>query len=122
MASILIEEAKTIADSNRLIPPFSVTATDPADVYPLHDIISDVEWKALDISVFEGVELADAEKALPFRHSSWINQHVKVLIGDTGKGRKKNLCVGHMSSFFYRFLMPCGQKNHSIYLYDARVP
>ncbi|KAJ6630081.1 Rpa49 subunit specific to nuclear RNA polymerase I [Mycena sp. CBHHK59/15] len=33
------EEAKEVADSNRPVPPFSATATDPADVYPLHGII-----------------------------------------------------------------------------------
>lgn len=36
---LALDEAKANTDSNRLIPPFDASASDPADIYPLHDII-----------------------------------------------------------------------------------
>ncbi|KAJ7456919.1 Rpa49 subunit specific to nuclear RNA polymerase I [Mycena latifolia] len=61
------EEAKEVADTNRPVPPFSATATDPAEVYPLHGIIPEPEWKALPSSA----------EALPFQYSQWVNARVE---------------------------------------------
>ncbi|KAF9078296.1 Rpa49 subunit specific to nuclear RNA polymerase I [Rhodocollybia butyracea] len=86
------EEAKELADSARLIPPFSLTATDPADVYPLNDIIPDAEFKALNITAVEH-NLQDVGM-LPWKHSKWVNNHLKHLSGkeeEKSKTRKRKL-------------------------------
>jgi len=92
-----LDEAKEAADSNRLIPPFDASATDPADVYPLHSIIPEKEWKALSTSPFEQAGSDNDRKALLFfRWSGWLNSHVtgkREAQGKTSKARKETLCV-----------------------------
>ncbi|KAG6879646.1 hypothetical protein C0992_000281, partial [Termitomyces sp. T32_za158] len=88
------EEAKEEADKNRLIPPFDAAAVDPEDCYPLHNIISEVEWKVLSISAFDQATGPGERKALlPFKWSNWINGHVSMTYADINspKKRKKNL-------------------------------
>ncbi|KAJ7701546.1 RNA polymerase I associated factor, A49-like protein [Mycena rosella] len=86
------EKAKEVADSNRPIPPFSATATDPADVYPLHGIIPEPEWKALPVSAFfEAGGAHERKDALPFRHSQWVNARVESTMEQSDKGKKRNL-------------------------------
>ena len=81
-----------MADKNRLIPPFSESATDPADIYPLNDIIPEAELKALSISRFEATESQKERIAmLPYRKSTWVNDHLSTLAEATGKKRKNNL-------------------------------
>lgn len=91
MDSVHPEETKEAADNNRLIPPFSTEATDPADVYPLHSIIPEAEWKALSITPFDAAADMKQKKAmLPYQRSNWVNEHLKTLDTSTSKN-KKNL-------------------------------
>ncbi|KAG6868782.1 hypothetical protein C0993_010709 [Termitomyces sp. T159_Od127] len=90
------EEAKEEADKNRLIPPFDAIAVDPEDSYPLHNIIPEVEWKALSISAFDQATGPNERKALlPFKWSNWINGHVNMTYADneSPKKRKRNLRI-----------------------------
>lgn len=91
-----LEEAKDAADQNRLIPPFNATTTDPSDVYPLHDIISESEWKALSVTAFDDAN-DDKERIalLPFRYSKWLTSHLNNISQETGKSKKK-----HMFEYF----------------------
>lgn len=90
----LIEESKEVADKNRLIPLFSPTATDPAEVYPLHNIIPEAEWKALSISPFDAAEThQDRVALLAHRRSDWISGHLRSLSDPQSKAQKKNLYV-----------------------------
>ncbi len=94
-----------MANSTRLVPPFSDTATDPADVYPLHNIIPEVEWKALGPSISPVIALGTGSRAkerqaiFPFKHSSWVNAHIGRIVQTEGRGGlegkhgKKNLYV-----------------------------
>lgn len=89
---VLLDEAKTAADNNRLIPPFSSDATDPAEIYSLHDIIPEVEWKGLSVSAIEQAG-NDRERIamLPMKWSDWTNYHLNGTRDETKKERKKNL-------------------------------
>jgi len=95
LSFIPIDEAREAADSNRLVPPFDASATDPADVYPLRGIIPEVEWKALSISTFEQASSDKERQALFFvKWSKWINEHVtgkREQSDETSKARKKTL-------------------------------
>ncbi|KAJ7854941.1 Rpa49 subunit specific to nuclear RNA polymerase I [Mycena olivaceomarginata] len=83
------EEAKELADTNRQVPPFSLTATDPADIYPLHGIIPEPEWKALPVSAFyEAGSPWERKQVLPFRGSDWINARVEAVMAETTGGDK----------------------------------
>jgi DNA-directed RNA polymerase I subunit RPA49 len=88
------EESKETTDKNRLIPLFDTTATEPGDIYPLHDIIPEAEWKALSVSALDAVQ-TDRERIamFPFRKSTWVNDHLKALDGASGKSKKKNLKI-----------------------------
>ncbi|KAG6866334.1 hypothetical protein C0991_005801 [Blastosporella zonata] len=90
------EEAREEADKNRLIPTFDASAVDPEDSYPLHNIIPEVEWKALSISAFDQAAGEKERKALlPFGYSNWVNGHVNTTHADidSPKRRKKNLKI-----------------------------
>lgn len=81
-----------MADKNRLIPPFSESATDPADIYPLYDIIPEAEFKALSVSRFDTTQSQEERIAmLPYRKSTWVNNHLSSLAEATGKNKKKQL-------------------------------
>ncbi|KAJ8519274.1 hypothetical protein ONZ45_g3773 [Pleurotus djamor] len=89
------EDAQDLANTNRPIPPFSAEATDPADIYQLHDIIPEVEWKALNTSIAPLIALGnegrfkDRQAVFPYKHSSWINGHVaKVFAAEDKAGPK----------------------------------
>ncbi|KAF8889068.1 RNA polymerase I associated factor, A49-like protein [Infundibulicybe gibba] len=92
------EEAKFVADSNRLIPQFDATATDPADVYPLHNIIPEAEWKMISVVAFDDAQ-NDKERIalLAMRGSKWLNDHIKMLNATTqdttAKSRKKTMKI-----------------------------
>ncbi|KAF5376047.1 hypothetical protein D9615_007665 [Tricholomella constricta] len=90
------EEAKEEVDKNRLIPPFDATAVEPEDIYPLHGIIPEVEWKALSVSAFDQVAHNREKMALlPFRWSQWLFKHIstKQAESDSPKRRKKILKI-----------------------------
>jgi len=90
--SIGAEELQETADDNRLVPEFDASATDSGDIYPLHNIIPEAEWKALSTSAFES---ADSEKdkiaLLAYRRSDWIFQHVKNLPSLPIKTKRRNM-------------------------------
>lgn len=82
------EETQELANKSRLIPHFSADATDPADVYPLHSLIPEAEWKAIPIGDLEAAQtLRERGQLLPHRKSDWINYHLKKL---TQKEHKNN--------------------------------
>ncbi|KAF8654770.1 hypothetical protein AX16_003425 [Volvariella volvacea WC 439] len=84
------EEAKAIADENRLIPPFVESATDPADVYPLHSIIPEVEWRAISTTAYDQASSDNERKALlPHSYSRWCNNHLSAIY--QGDKKKKEL-------------------------------
>lgn len=88
------EETKAVADKNRLIPPFSESATDPADIYPLYGIIPEAELKALSISRFNASQSQNERIAmLPYQKSAWVNDHLSTLAEATGKNKKKHLRI-----------------------------
>ncbi|KAJ7631990.1 Rpa49 subunit specific to nuclear RNA polymerase I [Mycena polygramma] len=88
------EEAKEMADNNRPIPPFSLEATDPSDVYPLHGIIPEPEWKALPVSAFyEAGGPYERKQLLPFKGSDWVNARIELTMEQTDKDRKRSLKI-----------------------------
>lgn len=70
------EEAQATADSTRLVPPYNAEATVPSEVYPLHNIIPETEWKTLSEAPFLVVGQNQRIPLLPFQRSKWINQRL----------------------------------------------
>ncbi|KAJ7222361.1 A49-like RNA polymerase I associated factor-domain-containing protein, partial [Mycena pura] len=86
------EEAKELADNSRPVPPFSLTATDPSDVYPLHGIIPETEWKSLTVSaLYEAGSAHNRKQILPFRGSDWVNTRLESIMQQTEKDKKRSL-------------------------------
>ncbi|KAI0270488.1 Rpa49 subunit specific to nuclear RNA polymerase I [Gloeopeniophorella convolvens] len=73
------EEAVDSANASRLIPPYDVDAQQPEDIYPLHNIIPEQEWAAMD-SILHRLKSAGSDQArvrlLPNSRSDWIRQHL----------------------------------------------
>jgi DNA-directed RNA polymerase I subunit RPA49 len=91
-----LEEAKEAADSNRLIPPHNADTDDPADVYPLHNIIPEIEWKTISVSAFLKTRSDKDRKALlPYQGSLWVMQHLKQEC-EADSPNKKRLCVPYL--------------------------
>ncbi|KAJ7222363.1 Rpa49 subunit specific to nuclear RNA polymerase I [Mycena pura] len=88
------EEAKELADNSRPVPPFSLTATDPSDVYPLHGIIPETEWKSLPVSaLYEAGSAHNRKQILPFRGSDWVNTRLESIMQQTEKDKKRSLKI-----------------------------
>ncbi|KAF8999769.1 Rpa49 subunit specific to nuclear RNA polymerase I [Cyathus striatus] len=95
------DEAKEAADTNRLIPPFSAIATNPADVYPLHHIIPETEWKSLSTSAFDQADSdRDRIAMLPSRKSNWVKDHLRALMQDASKNKKNIKILLYVSAMF----------------------
>ncbi|KAJ7270699.1 Rpa49 subunit specific to nuclear RNA polymerase I [Mycena haematopus] len=83
------EEAKEVADANRQVPPFSLDATEPENIYPLHGIIPEPEWKALPVSAFyEAGTPSERKQVLAFRGSDWVNARVEAAMAKHAGGDK----------------------------------
>ncbi len=110
-----------MADASRLIPPYNDTTQDPADVYALHDIVPESEWKSIVTSPFDQAKsLKDKQALFPFRHSSWVNWHLKSLQGTSVKGVKKKMYAA--SILFDKHPDLVTQKTDILRVGDACVP
>jgi DNA-directed RNA polymerase I subunit RPA49 len=68
------------ADANRLIPEFNIDATTPSEVYDLHNIIPEIEWKSISTKPFiEARSAEDRVRLLPHKWSSWVKQHLALM-------------------------------------------
>ncbi|KAE9399387.1 Rpa49 subunit specific to nuclear RNA polymerase I [Gymnopus androsaceus JB14] len=120
------EEAKDLADSARLVPPFSATATDPADIYPLNDIIPDPEFKALNIAPIE--ENLKDNGMLPWKYCQWVNNHLRRMgqEEEKSKGRKRKikilLYIATMFLFRRTINHPKGLEKDTVYEKMNNVP
>ncbi|KAJ8075138.1 DNA-directed RNA polymerase I subunit rpa49 [Marasmius tenuissimus] len=97
------EQAKEVEDSNRLIPAFNDTTTDPAEIYSLHSIIPEAEWRVIDTAKFDAAKsVKDKTALLPSAHPQWIQNHVKALdaIKNAKPARKKWKMVYYASALF----------------------
>ncbi|KIJ61208.1 hypothetical protein HYDPIDRAFT_97072 [Hydnomerulius pinastri MD-312] len=71
------EEAQATANSTRLVPSFNADAEIPSEIYPLHNVIPEAEWKALSPTAILGASTSKERTALlPYQRSSWVNQHL----------------------------------------------
>ncbi|KIM53244.1 hypothetical protein SCLCIDRAFT_1222967 [Scleroderma citrinum Foug A] len=75
-----IEEAQATSDSTRLVPPHNTDAHLPGNIYPVHNMIPETEWKFLSSATFlEAGSGHERMSLLPFRRSKWINQHLNFI-------------------------------------------
>lgn len=74
------EEAQATADSARLVPTYNPDAETPSEIYPLHNVIPEVEWKTLSASAIIQAGSSKERKALlTYQRSSWVNQHLNLV-------------------------------------------
>ncbi|KAF8549007.1 RNA polymerase I associated factor, A49-like protein [Imleria badia] len=74
------EEAQATADSTRLVPPYDPDAETPSEIYPLHNVIPEVEWKTLSPSAIIQASSGMERKALlTYQRSNWVNQHLNLV-------------------------------------------
>lgn len=86
-----LEEAKAIADSSRLIPPYDQGAGSPHLVYALEDIVPKAELDSISISPFKAAKTEQERRnLLPFSRSNWISHHLG-LVFSAPKVNKKDL-------------------------------
>ncbi|KIY47633.1 RNA polymerase I associated factor, A49-like protein [Fistulina hepatica ATCC 64428] len=84
------EEAKELADANRLVPPFNMDAKEVGDIYPLHNVIPESEYKAISVSAFEDAKSAkDRVALLPSRRSEWCYHRIENLFSNQELNAKK---------------------------------
>jgi DNA-directed RNA polymerase I subunit RPA49 len=67
------------ANAARLIPAYNADAERPEDIYPLHNIVPEPEWAALDGLLSKLKNAADDRsrvRLLPNARSDWLRQHL----------------------------------------------
>ncbi len=110
----------------RLIPAYDADAQRPEDIYPLHNIIPELEWAAL-ASLLPKLKNATDDRArarlLPNARSDWIRQHLMLAYSSS---KPKSKIVSVPSCIIYRLFashVPIfKQKNADIRLGDVRIP
>ncbi|KAH0833916.1 RNA polymerase I associated factor, A49-like protein [Lanmaoa asiatica] len=74
------EEAQATADSARLVPSYNPDAETPSEIYPMHNVIPEVEWKTLSPSAIIQASSSKERKALlTYQRSNWVNQHINLV-------------------------------------------
>ncbi|KIO01814.1 hypothetical protein M404DRAFT_721361 [Pisolithus tinctorius Marx 270] len=104
------EEAQATADSTRLVPPYNAEATVPSEVYPLHNIIPETEWKTLSEAPFVVVGQNQRIPLLPFQRSKWINQHLHSICDSSSPG-KTNIKILQYIAYMMLFWQLATQSN-----------
>ncbi|OBZ74745.1 DNA-directed RNA polymerase I subunit RPA49 [Grifola frondosa] len=116
-----LQQAKTSADSSRLVPPYNADAERPDDVYALHDIIPEAEFNAISIAAFKSADSNHERIALlPYKRSNWVNQHLHLLFS-ASKLKKTHVCVCLLMPPNSPDLTWLGQKNTDLHIRDAGV-
>jgi DNA-directed RNA polymerase I subunit RPA49 len=67
------------ANAARLIPAYNANAERPEDIYPLHNIIPEPEWAALDGLLHKLKNATDDRsrvRLLPNARSDWLRHHL----------------------------------------------
>jgi DNA-directed RNA polymerase I subunit RPA49 len=86
---------KDVINAARLIPAYDADAQKPEDVYPLHNIIPEQEWAALDNLLHKLKNEPDDRarvRLLPNARSNWLRQHM-MLAFSAPKPKSKRMCV-----------------------------
>ncbi|KAI6142490.1 RNA polymerase I associated factor, A49-like protein [Pisolithus tinctorius] len=104
------EEAQATADSTRLVPPYNAEANVPSEVYPLHNIIPETEWKTLSEAPFLVVGQNQRIPLLPFQRSKWINQHLHSIC-DSSSPSKTNIKILQYIAYMMLFWQLAIQSN-----------
>ncbi|KAG6331705.1 hypothetical protein ID866_7385 [Astraeus odoratus] len=93
------EEAQATANSTRLVPPYNAEASIPSEVYPIHNIIPEMEWKTLSPGSFLAAGTSKERRALlPFQRSNWINQHLDSICSSTSPSKTNIKVLQYISS------------------------
>ena len=73
-----IAQAQATADSARLVPSYNLEAETPSEIYPLHNVIPEVEWKILSPSaILQASSSKDRKALLSYQHSNWVDRHLE---------------------------------------------
>jgi DNA-directed RNA polymerase I subunit RPA49 len=87
----LSEKLQDSANAARLIPAYNADAERPEDIYPLHNIIPEPEWAALDSLLSKLKNAADDRsrvRLLPNARSDWLRQHLMLAYSSPKPKRK----------------------------------
>ena len=79
IAGPLAEKLEDSTNAARLIPAYNADAERPEDIYPLHNIVPEPEWAALDGLLSKLKSAADDRsrvRLLPNARSDWLRQHL----------------------------------------------
>jgi DNA-directed RNA polymerase I subunit RPA49 len=86
---------KDVVNAARLIPGYNADAQRPEDIYPLHNIIPEQEWAALD-GLLHKLKNEHDDRArirlLPNARSDWLRQHL-MLAYSAAKPKSKHVFV-----------------------------
>ncbi|KLT40443.1 RNA polymerase I associated factor, A49-like protein [Cutaneotrichosporon oleaginosum] len=88
--------AKAAADESpappEVIPVPNLTTTKVSEVYPRESIVPDNEWSALNVAeILKAKDDKERVACLPFRHSRWIENKLRVVVEGPPTVRKQNL-------------------------------
>jgi DNA-directed RNA polymerase I subunit RPA49 len=89
-----IDMIKEDQENQRPVPPYDATATAPADIYNMDDIVSAEELNAVPIKdILKCTNLQELKELLPFTLSEFVNTRLLSIINSKGKIDRKQVRV-----------------------------
>ncbi|CAO3679728.1 unnamed protein product [Umbelopsis ramanniana] len=89
-----IDMIKEDQENQRPVPPYDASATAPADIYNMDDIVSAEELNAVPIKdVLKCTNLQELKEQLPYTLSEFVNTRVLSIINSKGKIDRKQVRV-----------------------------
>jgi len=100
------EKLEDSTNAARLIPAFNADAKSPEEIYPLHNIIPELEWAAMNSLLPKLKNASDdraRERALPHARSDWLRHHL-MLAYSSPKPKSKIAKMLIYASVMFTFL------------------
>ncbi|GAB5589905.1 DNA-directed RNA polymerase I subunit rpa49 [Umbelopsis nana] len=111
-----IAEIQKDQETERPVPPYDATATAPADIYNLDDIISPEELNVVPIKdILKITNLKELQEQLPYTLSEFVNSRILSIVTSKGKVDRKQVrilvYISYLMAYYQMRPMMAGKRD-----------
>ncbi|CAO3667822.1 unnamed protein product [Umbelopsis vinacea] len=111
-----MDEIKEDQEKERPVPPYDASATAPADIYNLDDIISPEELNAVPIKdILKCTNLQEIQEHLPYTLSEFVNSRLLSIVASKGKVDRKQVrilvYISYLMAYYQMRPMMAGKRD-----------
>jgi len=111
-----IAEIQKDQENERPVPPYDATATAPADIYNLEDIISPEELNVVPIKdILKITNLKELQEQLPYTLSEFVNSRILSIVTSKGKVDRKQVrilvYISYLMAYYQMRPMMAGKRD-----------